>query len=88
MFSFNFLDFILHLPFLFPFLFRLFSVLLLYFLFSVYFVFPFVFGLGGGGGWGEEELERKEKGGIVPSDVPTKIAVGVARPRAQGQETT
>lgn len=25
---------------------------------------------------------------ILPREVPTKIAVGVARPRAQGQETT
>lgn len=28
------------------------------------------------------------KSDYVPSEVPTRIAVGVARPKAQGQETT
>jgi len=33
-------------------------------------------------------LLNTESKSIVPSEVPTRIAVGVARPNAQGQETT
>jgi len=33
-------------------------------------------------------LLKIESKSIVPSEVPTRIAVGVARPNAQGQETT
>ena len=36
----------------------------------------------------QPQFEMWQMSDSVPREVPTRIAVGVARPRAQGQETT